>query len=823
MTMRNLNYIFAPSSVALIGGDQSSKTLEGVLATNLFAAGFKGEIYTVNPKHQTITGVTAYPDIASLPHAPELAVIAAPTEGVPKLITELGNLGTMAAVVINGGFTNSITPHEPDRQTLTSAMLAAAKPYLFRIIGPNSLGIMVPGIGLNASFGHLQPLPGNLAFVAQSGAVLTTVLDWATSKKIGFSHCVCLGDMADVDFGDMLDYLANDYNTRAILLYIESITHARKFMSAARAAARIKPVIVVKAGRYAERPGTLTGSDAVYEAAFRRAGILRVNDMQALFDAVQTLAMARQIAGERLAILTNSSGMGTMAADALVDRGGSLAELHPETIDILNRTLPPTWSHTNPVDITGEAHENRYALYSDALDPLIQDKGVDAVLVLNCPTAITSSTEAARAVINVLHNAPSQYRPTVVLTCWMGETSAAKARRIFIENQVPTYTTPIEAVRGFMQLVRYRKSQDMLLETPPNIPEEFTPNTTRAQQLIDGALAENRACLTEAETEAVLAAYAIPSMETDTLATHRLNSQLVIGMEVDTLFGPVILVGPGGESMETNRDYALTLPPLNMHLAREMIRRRRIYRLFQGETKSKEVILDSIALTLVKLSQLVCDVGDIAELVINTLLDGQRGVMVKDARIKLDKATRPGVDRLAILPYPKELEETLDLPDGQSLLIRPIRPEDEPAFQKIFQSLSPEEIRLRFLHPMKIMPHSLAARLTQIDYDREMALVVEGTDKTGEMELYGVVQISADPDNERAEYAILLRGDMTGLGLGPMLLRRIIDYATCRGIGEIYGEVLSENRSMLKLCRVFGFQVKSDREDPGVMQVCLKL
>ena len=440
-------------------------------------------------------------------------------------------------MVITAGFTESNDPHGRE---LTNAMLTAARPYLLRIVGPNCLGILAPGACLNASFSHIQPLSGNIAFVAQSGAVLTSVLDWATSKKIGFSQCVSLGDMADVDFGDMLDYLANDYSTRAILLYIEAITGARKFMSAARAAARIKPVIVVKAGRHAENAlaasshtGALAGSDAVYDAAFRRAGMLRVKDMQALFDAVQTLAMARQVAGERLAILTNGGGLGVMATDTLIDRGGQLAELGPETLDTLNRVLPSTWSHGNPVDIIGDAPGSRYAA---ALAPLVNDKGVDGVLVLNCPTAVASSSEAAQAVITTLQDKTPRFNRPVVLTCWMGDGSALAARRLFTENHIPTYTTPTEAVRGFMQIVRFRKSQEMLMETPANIPETFIPDSARAQQLIDKALAENRPWLTESEAKAVLAAYAIPVVETYEAASPDAAAELA-----EKIGGPAVL------------------------------------------------------------------------------------------------------------------------------------------------------------------------------------------------------------------------------------------------------------------------------------------
>jgi acetyltransferase len=897
MTVRNLNHIFAPTSVALIGASEKPGTVGGVLAGNLFSAGFAGEIFPVNPKYRTIAGLTTYPDIASLPKAPDLAVIATPPDAVPGLVAELGRRGTKAAVVITAGFAEGDSAHGRE---LTKAMLAASRPHLLRIVGPNCLGVMVPGVSLNASFAHVPPLTGNLAFVAQSGAVLTAVLDWATSRQIGFSHCVSLGDMADVDFGDMLDYLASDPSTRAILLYIEAITQPRKFMSAARAAARIKPVIVVKAGRYAEgaraaasHTGALAGSDAVYDAAFRRAGMLRVKDMQALFDAVQTLAMVRQVPGDRLAILTNGGGLGVMATDTLIERGGRLAALTPATLQRLDEVLPATWSHGNPVDIIGDAQGSRYA---DALEALVNDQGSDAVLVINCPTAVASSTEAARAVIETLRERISIYRRKAVLTCWLGDGAALEARNLLTESRLPTYETPTQAVRGFMQMVRYRKSQEMLMETPPTIPEAFTQDAQGARRVIAGALADNRSWLTELEARAVLTAYAIPtvpslfaaspeeaaraaaslgtavalkilspdivhksdvsgvSLNLETPEVVRDNAgamlarirelrpdarldgftvqpmvnrrhahELIVGMVDDSHFGPVILFGHGGVAVEVIGDKALALPPLNMHLAHEVMSQTRVCSLLQGYRDVPAADLDGIALTLVKVSQLICDLAEVVELEINPLLADDEGVMALDARIRVVRAERPAMDRLAILPYPKELEETLVLPDGRCLLIRPIRPEDEPDFQKIFASLTPEEVRLRFLHLMNVLSHDQAARLTQIDYDREMALMVEGRNQAGEAELYGGVRISADPDMERAEYAILLRHDMTGLGLGPMLLRRIIDYARGRGIREIFGEVLSDNKTMLKLCRAFGFTVKSEREDPGVMYVSLKL
>jgi acetyltransferase len=902
MTVRNLNFMFNPAAVALVGASQRPGAIGALLARNLVSAGFKGDIFPVNPKYKTIEGLATYPDVDSLPKTPDLAVIATPPDTVPGLIEAFGRRGTRSAVVISAGFGEG---GSEKGERLCGRMLDAARPHLLRIVGPNCLGIMVPGAGLNASFGHVQPLSGNIAFVAQSGAIQTSVLDWATSKGIGFSHFVSVGDMADVDFGDMLDYLTADYSAKAVLLYIEAITHARKFMSAARAAARVKPVIVVKAGRHVEgaraaasHTGALAGADDVYDAAFQRAGMLRVMDMQALFDAVETVAMANRFSGDHLAILTNGGGMGVLATDVLIDKKGRLAELSPETMARLNSVLPSTWSHDNPLDIIGDAPPERYA---ESLKALLEDKGVDAILVLNSPTAVASSTEAARAVIDTLKACGSKAGSRGIFTCWLGVDYAREARKMFAENQIPTYETPADAVRGFMQLVRYRRSQEILMETPPTIPEVFAPQADKARGIVDQVLSEDRTWLTETEAKAVLAAYQIPVVQTYEASTpeqaaeiaagiggpvalkilspeithksdvggvvldltseelvqrtasamqerirdmqpearisgftvqpmiRRPNAhKLIVGISDDVQFGPVILFGQGGTAVEIIQDKAIALPPLNMHLAREVMARTRVYRLLEGYRGRPTADLDGIALTLVKVSQLISDIGDIAELDINPLLADDQGVMVLDARMKVVKSDLSAAQRLAIRPYPKELEETLTLSGGQTLLLRPIRPEDEPALHALFGRLSMEEIRLRFLHPMKVLPHNLAARLTQIDYDREVALVlcetpIQKEPRQKEPQLYGVVRFAADPDNERAEFAILLQGDMTGMGLGPMLMRRIIDYAKNRGVGELFGEVLAENKSMLRLCKAFGFTKRHDPEDPGVLIVSLAL
>ena len=724
----------------------------------------------------------------------------------------------------------------------------------------------------------------------------SSVVDWASARGIGFSHVVSLGDMADVDFGDMLDYLANDGGTRAILLYIEAVTHARKFMSAARAAARMKPVVVVKAGRHVEaaraaasHTGALAGSDAVYDAAFRRAGMLRVYELEELFDAVQTLGSdrgaARRSPGDH-----HQWRRRRRDGDRRADRRGRPAR-HAVGRDARppRRVLPPTWSHGNPVDIVGDAPAQRYR---EALEAVMEDKGVDAIVVLNSPTAVASPTEAARAVVDTL----AKRRQPAVFTSWIGDGAALEARRIFAEQRVPTYATPEDAVRAFIQMVAYRRNQATLMETPPSLREELAPDTASARAVVERALGEGRSWLTEPEGKEVLDAYGVPVVARatgedargsggvrrrdrwlgraqDRLAGHRAQVrdrrrrarseraanrrgrghgdackgrpgaarrldrrlqraahgaspgrlELIVGVTNDPQFGPMLLFGHGGTAVEVIDDQALALPPLNLRLAREVMARTRIYRQLEGYRGRPAANLDAIASTLIKISQLVIDLAEIDELDVNPLLADEYGVVALDARIKVAPASGPATLRLAIRPYPKELEEAVPLGDGRELILRPVLPEDEPAFQNAFAKLTPEEIRLRFFTPLKTLSHVMAARFTQIDYDREMALVLAAPGIPGKSEIYGVAQITADPDNERAEYAIVVRHDMTGMGLGVLLMRRLIDYARQRGTKEMFGDVLRENTTMLRMCEVLGFARSSVPDEPGLMRVTLDL
>ena len=890
MSIRNLDAIFHPKSVALIGASPRPNSVGFVVAKNLLAGGFEGPIMPVSPSHGSVAGMLAYPDIASLPVAPDLAVICTPPNTVPELVAELGKRGTKGAVVITAGFNELGTK---EGLALEQAMLDAAKPTLMRIVGPNCLGILSTPAGLNASFAPVTARKGGVAFVAQSGAMLTTILDWATARGIGFSHLVSLGDMTDVDFGDMLDYLAIDANTHSILLYIETITQARKFMSAARAAARLKPVIAIKAGRHAaaakaasSHTGAMAGVDAVYDAAFLRAGILRVKDLDEVFDAVETLATPVKLVGDRLVIVTNGGGLGVLATDALLDHGGVMAPLADETLARLDAVLPPTWSHGNPVDIIGDASAKRYA---DAVTALLDTPPTDSILVLNCPVAVASSIDAAKAVADAV---VGKRKP--VFASWLGSDTAKDARTVFTQAGIPAYDTPDKAIRGFSYLVGYNRGQKTLMEVPPSLPEGFTPDEAAARKIVGAALKAGETWLEEPAVHALLDAYGVANVrsrivKTDAEAatyaqklggkvalkifspdiTHKsdvggvvlnlespdavleaaeamrarvariapkariegfivqemvarpASHELILGMAVDKQFGPFLLFGHGGTAAEVIADRALGLPPLNLTLAREMMARTRVWKELQGYRDVPPAATDAIALTLVRLSQMIADINEIAELDINPLLADAKGVIALDARVRLAPATgQTRSQRFAISPYPKQLEHAETFAGMGDMLLRPIKPEDAPALEQFFARLSPEDVRLRFFTAMRSLPPTLLARLTQIDYDREMAFLLVD-EKSHEM--LGVSRFVADPDNLRAEFAVSVRSDLKGHGLGRLLMQRLIAYAKERGTGELVGDVLEENARMLALCRELGFSIETQTENRGIVRAFVRL
>ena len=894
MTVRNLNLMFQPASVALIGASGRAGSVGNAVSRNLLEGGFRGDTWLVNPRRSEVLGQKTYRSIDALPAAPDLAVIATPPAAVQDVISDLAEKGCRAAVVITAGFGEG---DDADGRRRAQAVLDTAKPHLMRILGPNCVGLILPSLGLNASFAPGQVLPGRLAFISQSGAVITAVADWATDRGIGFSHMISMGGMLDVDLGDVLDYLAQERETSAVLLYAEAVTSARKFMSAARALARAKPVIVMKSGRHPEgakaaasHTGALAGSDQVYDAAFSRAGFVRVRSMDEMFAAVETLAMARRPRANRLCILSNGGGAGVLATDSLIDYGGSLSRLAPETVARLDAVLPETWSGANPVDIIGDAGPERYAA---ALDAVASDPDVGAILALNAPTGLASSSDAARAVAEWATAQPS----APLLTSCLGGEKARRARDIFTAARVPTYDTPDDAVRAFTHLVEYYRRREALMQTPPAAANGPPPDRVAASRVIAGVRADGRTMLTEPEAKAVLAAYHIPVARTETAddaaaAAARAGSfdgpyalkilsrdishktdvggvvlnlpdaaavgeaaktmaarlretapdarldgftvqemvsrprahELIVGLARHAPFGPVLLVGQGGTAAEAIADTSMALPPLNPLLAEEALRRIRLWRLLRGYRDRPAADIAAICGTMIRVGELAADMADIAELDINPLLADDAGVIALDARILLTDAPAQEEERahrFAIRPYPTELQKTLDI-DGSPYYLRPVRPEDEAALVTAFNELSPDEVRLRFFSVIKSLRHDMAARLTQIDYDREMALVLfQGEDDTGVA--LGIARFSADPDFDTAEFAITVRSGAHGRGYGRALMEQLIAYAGSRGIGEMFGVVLADNRPMLALARSLGFSQTTDLSEPGVVRVSLRL
>jgi acetyltransferase len=894
MTVRNLGSFFAPASVAVIGASRREHAVGAVVARNLLAGGYAGQVSLVNANGGEILGRPVATSVSALESAPELAIIATPAQGVPDIIQELGARGTKAAIVITAGFGE----RGEEGLALQTRMLEASRPHALRIVGPNCIGLLAPGAGLNASFAHRMAHRGSTAFITQSGAMLTSVLDWAGTRNIGFSMLVSLGGMADVDFGDMLDYLAADASTDAVLLYIESVTNARKFMSAARRCARMKPVIVVKSGRHSEgaaaarsHTGALAGSDAVADAAFRRAGLLRVKSIDDLFGALEALSSRQELVGERLAILTNGGGAGVLATDHLIDEGGVLATLSPETVEALGAVLPGNWSHANPVDIIGDADAARYAAATEAL---LADAGTDALLVLNCPVAVASSTESARAVGAAVATARASGSRKPVFTAWLGDQSVSEARNAMDAAGLPVFSTPESAVTAFMHQVRRQKLQDLLMEAPKAGEGEEHGGREGVRQIISNALSAEREWLTAQEANAVLKAYGIPIVEMRVAMTpdeaakiattlgfpvaikimspdiiHKsdvgavvLNlkdgpavsraaatmllrladaqpearvdgflvqpmasrpgaHELIVGLSEDPLFGPVLMFGQGGVSVEVVKDQALALPPLNEVLVRDLIGRTRVSRLLRGYRNRPPANQDAIVKAVLAIQALAVDIPEIKELDINPLWANEQGVLALDARIRIAREARLGTTRFAIRPWPADLVRQITDRDGRPYLMRPIRPEDAPALQASIADSNPEDIRLRFFQALQQLPDSLAKRLTQIDYDREMAFVVFD-EAVMPAEGVGVVRLSLDPDRTRGEYAIIVRRDRHGTGLGFRMMQEIIAYARSQGVKQVFGDVLSENTAMLAMAEDLGFRRESSPE-PGVTEVVLDL
>jgi acetyltransferase len=896
MSTYRLDRLFTPRSVALVGASPREKSLGRAILNNLRSGGWPGPLHLVNSTHPEIDGLQSVKDLSDLPGAPDLVIVTVPPPAVPDVVAQSARMGVAAAIVITAGL-----GHGPGSLALACEQAARAKGL--RLIGPNCLGVLVPGQKLNASFAASMPLAGELTLISQSGAVAAGMIDWAAQRHVGFSTIVSIGDQLDVDFGDLLDHFALDSSTRAILLYVESVKDARKFMSAARAAARVKPVVVVKSGRQATgakaaatHTGALAGSDAVYAAAFHRAGVLRVLDLGELFDAAETLGRVRHLAGNRLAILTNGGGIGVLAADRLADFNGTLADIAAGTRDALDRVLPPTWSKSNPIDIIGDADAARY---EEALDVLLAAPEVDAILAINGQTAIAPAAEiAARVADNWRRLHARRPQPKPVFALWVG--ADPKISAIFNDANIPHFETETDAVRGFMQIVRHRDAIDALMQTPPSLPSELKPDRPTARKIVEKVCAEGRRWLDPLEAFDLLGAYGIVTVPTVLARTPeeaeasaarflgagqsvvakilsrdivhksdvggvRLNltgaaavraavaeiianakaarpdanilgvtlqpmivrpkaRELIVGIADDPTFGPVIVFGRGGTGVEVIDDKALALPPLDLKLARDLIARTRVARLLGAYRDVPAVDEDELALSLVKIAQLAADLPEVRELDINPLLADENGLLALDSRVAVapvePKFKGSGQPRFAVRPYPTEWERHLSLAGGRRILARPVRPEDETLYPAFFEHVLQEDLRLWFFASMRAFSHAFIARLTQIDYARAMAFLAIDENRR---ELLGVVRLHSDANYETGEYAVLLRSDLKGQGLGWKLMELMIEYAKKEGLKRIEGQVLAENSTMLSMCGELGFHVERDHNDPTIMMVTLPL
>ena len=888
MARHYLHNLFNARSVAVFGASERPDSVAGILFRNLREAGYDGTVYPVNPKHETVFGVHCYARAAELPAIPDLALIATPAPTVPSVLDDCGQRGIRHAIVLSAGFREIGAAGAALEETLK----ATARKHGIRFVGPNCLGIQRPAIGLNATFSQGATLAGDLALVSQSGAICTAMLDWAETNGIGFSSVISTGASADLDFGELLDYLAVDPATRGILLYIEGIRDARRFMSALRAAARFKPIVLVKVGRHEagsraaqSHTGALVGSDAVFDALVRRAGVVRVDTILQLFASARALSSHVRPSGNRLAIVTNGGGPGVMATDRAVELGVRMAALSPATVEALDAALPENWSRANPLDIIGDAGAARYRA---AVAACLADDGVDGVLAMLTPQAMTRPTEAAEAVIDVARDAKKP-----VLACWMGEAQVHEGRRLFKQAGIPYFTTPEPAVEVFSFLSAFYENQRQLMQTPEPLSHQAEPDVEGARLIVENALAHGRRLLNEVESKALLSAFHIPVAQTliardpmeavlmaqqmgfpiamkinspdithksdvngvrlglassqavraayaDILAeARRLRPdarldgvavepmamrpharEVLLGVATDPVLGPVIAFGAGGVDVEAFQDRAVTLPPLNRYLAQDLIRRTRVATLlgaFRNRPPADRAALENV---LLRVSEMVCELPWLAEMDINPLLVDADGALALDARIVVAPRA-PSADRyghMAIHPYPAHRVMRWQLPGGNDVTIRPIRPEDAELTQHFVRGLSEESRYFRFMDAVRELSPEMLARLTQIDYSREMALLALTRLGDEEVEL-GVARYSTNPDGESCEFALVVGDAWRRQGLGHKLMSALMDAARAQGIKRMEGEVILGNHAMLKLAQSLGFDSAAHPEDPGVRRI----
>ncbi len=894
MGTTNLDKIFNPKSVAIIGASDVEGSVGYAIVKNFAQTGFSGKVYFVNIRKPEILGTKTYPAVDKIFEPIDLAMIATPAKTVPGVLEECGRAEVKGVIIVSAGFKET----GPEGKALEEKCVELAKKYGIRIIGPNCIGIIRPRNNLNATFLDKMPKQGNIAFLSQSGALGSAILEWAIHENIGFSNFVSVGSMIDVDFGDLIDFFGSDPKTKSILMYIEGITEARKFMSAARHFARTKPIIVVKSGKFSEsakaaasHTGSLSGEDGIYDAAFKRAGVVRVNEIEDLFNAAEVLGTQPLPKGPRLAIITNAGGPGVMTTDALIAKGGKLAKLSQKSIDSLNAVLPPFWSHGNPIDVLGDAKSDRYRA---AVEACLNDENIDGIVIVFTQQAVSESVEIAKSIVELVRS--KTYRTKTILTSFMGFSAVQEANSILNANNIPTYSTPEQAIRTYMYMYNYQRNIDLLYETPEERPVDESPPKRPIMVILRNAAFEGREVLTEDEAKKILKYYNFPVVRTAAANTveqaanfalemgypvvlkilspqiihktdvggvilnvksgkevreafelliqrataydpkaqiigvtvqpmvEKKGYELILGGKTDPVFGPVILFGMGGVGVELFKDTSIGLPPLNTTLIRRMMEETKVYELLKGYRNSVPVDLKKLDETILLFSQLLVDFPQIKEIDINPLLINEKEACILDARIVVDKEKickkfEPH-EHMVISPYPKKEELIWLLKNGQEVLLRPIKPEDEPMWLEMFQSLSEESIRYRFFQMLKDTPHEVRVRYCNIDYDRETAIVAETIEK-GKKKLLGVGRLSIEADGKNGEIAFIVSDYYQGLGLGTKMVDYVLDLAKEKGIQSVYAIMLPDNYRALSLTKKMGFKI--DYLSDGTIKANLNL
>ncbi|MDN6319062.1 MAG: bifunctional acetate--CoA ligase family protein/GNAT family N-acetyltransferase [Marinobacter sp.] len=888
MSTRYLESLFNPASIAVIGASERADNLGGMVLRNLLSGGYPGRLLVVNRNdYDNVHGIPCVKKVSGMAFSPDLAIVCTPPETVGKTIRRLGEAGVRTAIVMTGGMSRT---HSKTGKPLMYSVREAAKETGIRVLGPNTIGLMVPARSLNATYAHMGALPGRVAFVGQSGTIASSVIDWAFARGVGFSYFLTLGDGMDIDHDDLIDYLAQDTQTRAILLHIEHIPNARRFMSAVRVASRTKPVIAVKSGRVPESewlphelPDGIRRSDPIYDAMLQRAGVLRVDGLGQMFDALETLTRMRPLRRESLAIMANGVGPGVLAVDRLADLGGQLASLSESSINSLAKLLPSYWTRKNPIDLNYDASPE---LYGKAIKILAKDPEVANVLVMYAPSLTEDSLQIADAVVQAAKGTRLN-----IFTCWLGQSTVMDSRDEFYRAGLPSFFNPEKAVVAFMQHIRHQRVQRLLTETPESFTDHFSDHA-KTRRVAVNALSSGRKHLSSEEAREVVRDYGINTIETvycddveevmgafaierrpvDVTIVHeqgchpfanltvaqrrykgtlqKLNSEAAIidgcrflmeeyekhfptsgflgfamqrsyqhvggiefsvGITRDAQFGPLVVCGASGAHINVMTDRQIALPPLNMVLARELLRRTYMYKLLKEHSLKPESDIRAVSETLVTLSQIVIDIPEILGLEISPLLFNDEGAVAVNVAINLSDT--PG--RPIIQPYPRELEEWLVLPkSGRRVIIRPALAEDEPSHRVFHELQSPESIRYRFFQYRKQFTREDVAQMVQIDYDREMVFIANATKEDGNgEETLGTVRTWTDADNLQCEFAVMVHDKMKGEGLGVALMQKMIDYCRARGTVEMVGDVLADNRPMLQLAEHMGFEIKYNIEE----------